>query len=215
MNWPALGVLIPTFQRHDIVARTVELLNEHLHYPGRIEIIVSEDGPNLPFIGLDNVRVVKGPGRGLGANLNSLIALGNYDVMLQGDDDNWLTAPLVLDEHVRFLLEEPLAGWIRLQYVANHNFRATLREHYWWIDWDSPELYITSNKVHLKHRRFHAAFGMYPENLNLAETENNFCHQCKRIAKNAGRHAQVLVPVNVQTETLWRHVGDSWQKKGL
>jgi hypothetical protein len=214
--WPTLGVLIPTYRRHEIVAQTVALLRENLCYSGEIEILVSEDGPDLPPVWQDGVRVIAGPGRGLGANLNALLSASVHcEVLLQSDDDNHLSGPLDLDPHVRTLLQEPLAGWIRLQYVADHHFRATLKGSYWWVDWDSPELYITSNKAHLKHRRFHDTFGMYPEDLNLAETENGFCWQCKDMAALPGVWPQVLVPLDVATESLWQHVGPSWQSKGF
>jgi len=214
MNWPTIGVIIPTFQRHEIVKQTVGLLQGNLRYSGEIKIMVSEDGPRLPSIPLDDVMVVKGPSRGLGANLNSLLQAIGTDFVLQSDDDNWLTGPLDLDAHVKQLLDDPLSGWIRLQYIANHILDARLDGWYWHVSWDSPELYITSNKAHLKRRNWHDVFGLYPEGLNLAETENGFCHQCKRIAKGDGRWPQVLVPVNVQTETLWRHVGPSLQGQG-
>lgn len=64
MNWHALGIIIPTFRRAATVARTVELLQRNLTYSGPIEVIVSEDGPDLPVIAGANVRVVKGPGAG-------------------------------------------------------------------------------------------------------------------------------------------------------
>lgn len=214
MNWPTIGVIIPTFQRHDIVIRTVELLREYLRYSGRIKIRVSEDGSELPSIPLEDVVVVKGPSRGLGANLNSLLQAVDTLLVLQSDDDNWLTGPLDLDAHVIQLLNDPLSGWIRLQYIANHRLEARLEGWYWHVSWISPELYITSNKVHLKRRDFHDVFGLYPENLNLAETENGFCDQCKRIAENDGHCPEVLVPINLQTETLWRHDAESWQSKG-
>jgi len=179
-----------------------------------VEILVSEDGEGLPPVWQDGVRVVQGPGRGLGANLNSLIQAGGYEVMLQMDDDHHLLGPLELDEHVRFLLAEPLAGWIRLMWVGGHAYRATLRGSYWWVDWDSPDLYIPSNRVHLKHRRFHDVFGLYPEDVKLADTENGFCGGCKEQAKGEGTWPQVLVPLDVMTESLWAHMGESYQAQG-
>ena len=99
-------------------------------------------------------------------------------------------------------------------YLEDHNFTATLRGMYWWVDWSSPELYIPSNRAHLKHRCFHAAFGMYPENEKLAATENTFCAQCKALAQTPGPWPQVVVPLGMDTENSWLHVGQSYQKQG-
>jgi hypothetical protein len=195
------------------VRHTIELLKENLQYSGLIQYVVSEDGPDLPDISYEHVRVVKGPEKGLGGNLNSLLRT-DCDVVLQMDDDVWLTMHLNLDRHVQALLDDPLAGWIRFRYIADHGFDATLKGSYWWVNWNSVGLYIASNQVHLKRRRFHDVFGFYAESATLALTENGFCAQCKGIARGRNDVPQVLVPLDVMTESGWDHVGDSWQIKG-
>ena len=77
---------------------------------------------------------------------------------------------------------------------------------------------------HLKHRRFHDYFGLYPEGMKLGETEEAFCHQCKRKValwnkrkdkkEDDAAPPYVAVPLNSDSETAWMHVGDSWQAKG-
>lgn len=137
-----------------------------------------------------------------------------FEVVLQIDDDFWLSGPLDLDRHVETLLNETGAGWIRLMDIVGHNYSARLIGAYWWVDWASPGLYIPSNRAHLKHRRFHDAFGFYPEDKKLADTENEFCQRCKDRAGHSLGWPQVLVPLDVATESLWQHIGPSWQKEG-
>ena len=214
MNWPAVGVLLPTFQRHEIVTRTVILLRRHLRYSGELRLYVSEDGPDLPSLDAWDAQVSRGPQRGLGGNLNALWQVQEHDVCLQMDDDYWLVGELDLDPHVRVLLTEPQAGVVRLAHLAGHSYRAELRGAYWWLDWASPELYLASNRAHLKHRRFTQAFGAYPENVSLAETENSYCAQCQALAQTPGDWPLIFVNDTATTESLWWHAGGSWQNRG-
>jgi glycosyltransferase involved in cell wall biosynthesis len=160
--------------------------------------------------GQRDITVIPGPNRGLGANLNRLIASTPDDYLFQLDDDHLLLGRLELNRHVIKLRDDQTAGWIRLMGIGYHDYIARLEENYWRIYWQSPEKYIPSNRPHLKHRRFHDHFGLYPEDVSLAETEDGFCDQCK--ARKGG--PAVLVPLDVLTESGWDHVGESWQLKG-
>ena len=155
---------------------------------------------------------------GLGANLNMLLHKAIEDGMklfFQMDDDHVLKVPLDLNQHVEKLLTDEDVGWIRLMNIGGHKYEATLVGIYWQIHWDSPELYIPSNRPHLKHIRFLSTFGFYPVGKTLGETEEGYCHQCKDIAKKFKyKVPYVLVPLGVRTEDSWDHVGDSWQRKG-
>jgi hypothetical protein len=153
---------------------------------------------------------------GYGANVNTLIKLmkrAHVDIMMQMDDDHILSLPLDLDEHISTLRTMPGAGWIRLMGIGAHKYVADLREHYWFVHWDSPELYIPSNRPHIKRIDFHDHFGMYPEGLKLGHTEEAFCHQCVDLSRKPGEHPYVLVPLNSDSETAWHHVGRSWQEQ--
>jgi len=219
MDWPIIGILIPTFNRPTIVARTVELLRANLSYSGEIEYYVSEDSAETVVdINASDVQVLRGPQRGLGANLNFLLRTCPHTILMQMDDDHHLIASLVLDKLVNHLMNEPDAGWMRLMGVGFHNYRATLNGVYWYVDWESPGIYIPSTRPHIKHRRFIEAYGFYPEGLKLGATEEGYCHQCKNRAiqlRMASMPApKVLVPLEVATEDSWLHVGDSYQNYG-
>lgn len=226
-----VSILIPTYNRKQIVIETVVRLLCHIKFDGHLEIIVSADGDDGTYEAFDGtvanhhhsaIKAMRGPRQksgqitGLGANLNQLLNAAVYPIIMQMDDDHWLNSDLDINRHVTKLLEAGPVAWIRLMGVGYHNYHAKLVGDYWHVDWDSPELYIPSNRPHLKHRRFHDFYGYYPEGLTLGETEEGFCHVCKdkaKVAGNEGNLPHVCVPVSLHEE-IWMHVGDSWQMKG-
>ena len=218
MSWPTLAVIIPTYNRSKILEKCVESIFQYVSYSGKIEFYIGNDGKET--IGDWNhqygsfMHIINGKSGSLGANLNRLINAANADVMLQLDDDHILLEPLNLDPHVKHLSDNKAAGWIRLMEVAEHKFHAYLIGSYWYIVWDSDELYIPSNRPHLKHKRFHNQYGLYFENYKLGATEDSFCHKCIDYGRKNDKLSRVLVPLNVNTESMWDHIGQSWQLKG-
>lgn len=204
MKWPYIAVILPTYNRPDILCRTIEHLDLFIEYSGDVVYLVGNDGDIDSdsllegIIGYHKrvkgrVTVLDGPRKlsedgqrtGLGANLNMLLKYGKkngFVYFMQLDDDHQLLAKMPLDNHIKYLAQNVNAGWIRLYGVANHCLDASLNENYWWVSWHSSgdySLYIPSNRPHLKHWDFHAVYGMYPEGLTLGETEEGFCHRCK------------------------------------
>lgn len=238
MSLPPIAICVPEFNRPDIIVRNINGLIDNLWYSGPINIIVSIDGEfedtaaKLQEVhdhmesfkmGNDNewsLQWLKGPGTGhLGNNLNFLLDKAkDYELVMMMDDDHVLTQPLSLDSHAKLLMECDQAGWVRLYGIGHHAYVGELKTtrglvgRYWWIRWNSPSLYITSFRPHLKHGRFHEHFGRYPEGLKLAATEEGFCHQVKNKAKKVGG-PQVLVPID--DDMKFKHVGKSWQAKGF
>lgn len=228
-QWPNISVIIPTYNRLQIVADTVHALNQLLIYPGKIWYWLGVDNDNEnarqvhDFIVRQcgvSVHAIEGPRRrtrksgSLGANLNMLIRECGSDLIMQMDDDHLLLRAIDLKCHVEKLMNDKTSGWVRLMGVGFHNYCGCMDGLYWRVNWDSPELYITSNRPHLKHRRFHEYFGLYPEGLKLGETEETFCHGCKDAAVRKGGGPQVLVPIDVMTESSWDHIGASFQLQG-
>lgn len=231
-DWPGVSVLIPTYNRLQVVADTVAMLAQMIDYPGTLTFWLGVDNDKessrqvavfvLKHCGV-NVNAIEGPRRRnpaikgfLGANLNLLLrASRNDNLLMQMDDDHHLLRRLDLKPHVERLMTDETAGWIRLMGVGFHRYCGCLDGRYWRVNWDSPELYIPSNRPHIKHRRFHEFYGVYPEGLKLGETEERFCHQCKDKALMSLAYApQVLVPLDTLTESGWDHVGQSFQQLG-
>lgn len=227
MKYPLICVLLPTYNRAMVLQRTIDLLRAHLRYAGQIEYFVGDDGNdgvslNDLFRGDRDVTVIDGPRRGLGANINRLYAnaTARGDVLLlQMDDDHHLHYDLDLTPHAAAIQMSETLSWIRLMQVSSHRYFAALNGAYWYVSWYSPELYIPSNRPHLKHPRFHTFYGMYPENLKLGETEEGFCHQCRDRAveylKDGAAVPVVGIPLDAGSERGWLHVGESWQGRGL
>lgn len=231
-----LSIIIPTYMRRDIVTYCVSSLYNNLVYPGDINVIVGVDGDDgtleamldlrlalstdNPNHGKFDIAVLQGPRlqkkavAGLGANINQCIAYSHDELFMQMDDDHILTGRLDISPHVYKLLTDPAAGWIRLMGISYHKYIGYLEGEYWRVDWKSPEVYITSDRPHLKHLRFIKHFGLYPVGLSLEGTEEGYCHMCKdRAALNAPGKSNVLVPLQYD-ERVWQHVGESWQKQG-
>lgn len=237
-QWPNIAVIIPTYNRTSILVDTVDCLQTMAMYPGTLEFYIGVDNDKEGYQAVaDKIwtrnqtlkcHVFDGPRRTglksggyLGANLNMLLnrAIANgHQIFMQMDDDHQLSRALDLSPHVEKLMTDDSIGWIRLMGVGFHRYCACLQGHYWRVRWDSPELYIPSNRPHLKHKRFHDVFGVYPTGLKLGETEESFCHQCKNVALAAMAQGKstpdVAVPLSVLTESSWNHVGQSLQLQG-
>ena len=106
MTLPSFSIVIPTYQRREIVARAVRALAS-LEYRGKIELIVVVDGSTdgtadalraveLPF----PVSVIEQANAGAGAARNRGAAAASGEVLLFLDDD-MICTPELLTEHAR------------------------------------------------------------------------------------------------------------------
>lgn len=221
MNLPPLSVILPTYNRPDVLSKTIRYLNQNLIYSGKVRYLVGNDGDPLDEAWKKSVEDVPAeiivfdvPTGSLGANLNRLLE-NSGDLIMQMDDDHWLIRPMVLDRCVEFLYSEPRAGWIKLMGVASHRYIGYLEGMFWRVDWESPEVYIPSNRPHLKRKKFHEKYGYYASDLKLGQTEENFCHRCIDASRLNVEKLYVYVPLDIKTESSWDHVGASWQLKGM
>lgn len=227
MDYPEISVLIATYERWELLKECLAHLESNLRYAGEIRYVLADDGDtdktsyNIDSWFDDEIRrweVIGGSERlGLGGNVNRALKQLQTDIVLQLQDDYFLRKPLELTPHVERLLLDPTAGWIRLRLLNGQRFTATVEDRYWRVNWFSEEGYICSDQPHLKHMRFHQAFGYYPEGLKVADTENEWCWRVREEAREKGGPG-VLVPTFVDIDNLWTHEGDgplSWKDKGL
>lgn len=224
MDWPTLAILIITYNRRAILQETLRRLATHLHYVGPRVLVVADDGSDDGTAAMlaadqpDAIHVVS-PRVGLGANANAGLraALARADYVLQLQDDMHLLTTLDMHPHVALLRDDPTCGFIRLWGVGGHTYEGRLEGNYWRVYWHSDELYIPSDRPHVKHRRFHEHYGLYPEGLPTASTEEAWCHQAKGRAGLEGKQIDVFVPQNQLTESTWEHAawGQRWRDAGL
>jgi glycosyltransferase involved in cell wall biosynthesis len=223
-DWPTLAINIVTYQRIDTLRETLRRLHTHLWYEGEKRYFVADDGSDdgtqaMLLEEWPDAVLVQSNRSGLGANTNAGLraSLGVADYVLQLQDDMHLLVTLDMHPHIERLRDDPTCGFIRLWGVGGHRYKGNLEGNYWRIHWDSDDLYIPSDRPHVKHRRFHEHFGVYPEGLATGHTEEAWCHQCKNRAGLDGKQLDVFVPQNQLTESTWEHVhwGDRWRDKGL
>lgn len=224
MDWPPLAILVITYNRKEILDETLKHLKDHVYYTGERKYIVADDGSDdgtqqMLMETHPDVLLVESNRAGLGANENAGLrqAMAYAPIIMQLQDDLHALATIDLHPHVERLMTDETSGYIRLWGVGGHRYTGNLEGNYWRVWWNSDDLYIPSDRPHIKHRRFHEFFGFYPEGLRAAETEDAWCHQCKDRAGQGGKKLDVLVPQNALTEVTWEHVGWNirWRNKGL
>lgn len=227
MDWPDLAINIITYNRRDVLQGTIAHLKEHLYYVGRWHLIIADDGSDDGTQAMlaeqyPEAILIQSQRGGMGANANAGLraCVERTPYVLQLQDDMWLKGHLDLHPHVELLMINQTAGYIRLWGIGGHHYRATLEGNHWRLLWDCPELYIPSDRPHLKHQRFHSYFGMYPEGYKSAQTEVAWCFQCKdRYKQSPGdlSRPDVFVPQGVDTERGWEHMGwdTRWRDRGL
>ena len=103
---PSFSIVIPTYQRRDVVCAAVRALTE-IDYPGDREVIVVVDGStdgtadSLRQIGCPfALRVIEQPNSGAARARNRGAAQARNDILLFLDDD-MIADPGIFDEHAR------------------------------------------------------------------------------------------------------------------
>ncbi|WP_306215593.1 glycosyltransferase [Actinoplanes sp. RD1] len=130
MNWPSVGVVIPTRNRPELVRKAIASVREQ-RYPGAIKIVLVYDQTEpdyllastagVPVLVLTNWRT---PGLA-GARNTGILALDTEYVAFCDDDDRW--APDKLRRQVAALLAEPEAEFATCAIEVEYEGRSTPR----------------------------------------------------------------------------------------
>lgn len=146
--------------------------------------------------------------KGWGANVNAALRAVKTDYVYFTEDDYVLKRPLDLRACVALMDVAPTIGMVRFGLAGHDGLGCYLREadvsgwlpdfrenssnasmgklNYWEIERGVTAgvfaFYKYSNRPHLKHRRFHQAYGYYPEGRPLALTEEGMNHQIEKVA---------------------------------
>lgn len=182
------------------------------------------------------VNLVKPPANsGWGKNVNYTLRTLQQQIVFQIEDDYVLQRKIDLTPFVLMLILNKDIALVRLDGIAGHHVHAAAKEmkidndlpnfrqcpscypgfvHYWQLNPHSHELYIYSNRPHLKHVRFHKTFGPYPEGLKLGQTEEHFAHRVKGQMMRDESSPQIIVPMGFEL-TNFEHIGKSYQHTDL
>lgn len=227
MDWPPLGVLIVTWNRPNEIRLTIKALRTHLKYHGRLQWHLADDNtggdyieqlhkdfPQCSFTSTVTDR------KGWGANVNmGLRFLKNLPFVFLCEDDYVATRDIDLTRGVALMLADKKIGLVRYDGIAAHGERGMElllrsagpkgkgnRIPHLIISKKSAHLNIYSHRPHLKHSSFHAAYGLYPIGIPLAQTEQGFATKVKT---SSGPEIAILPDYLF---TPFHHIGKSWQK---
>ena len=130
MNWPSVGVVIPTRNRPELVRKSIAAVREQ-RYPGELKILVVYDQaePDYLLASAEGVRVLvltNWRSAGLaGARNTGILALDTELVAFCDDDDRWL--PDKLRRQVAALMAEPDAEMATCAIEVEYEGRCTPR----------------------------------------------------------------------------------------
>lgn len=163
------------------------------------------------------------------------------DITYFTEDDYVLKRPLDLRPYVSILEAYPQVGMVRFGISGHDGIRARLREldiaasmpgyseevgrgSTWpgkvnvlelelgeQADWGAFGFFRYSNRPHLKHRRFHEAYGKYVEGRTLAETEQAMNHTITSVHRDTGGASPAIIVPCQWTYWYYDHIGKSRQ----
>lgn len=217
---PLVDVVIVHYDRPKELAETLASLRENLRYPSLRWVVADDHSPEDAFefvkeeIQPDVIFRTK-KRSGLGINTNNALKQLTSDFVFLTMDDRVLTREMDLTPGVDVLARFEEFGMVRYGGLAGHDVTCRLRE----LDmgnhrldvWElskkqSRYLYVYSGQPHLKHRRFHAAYGLYQEGFKLGATEEEFAHRFLDIKEGP---SIICFPEFVPC--YFDHIGHTWQ----
>ena len=183
---PVVTVLILTYNRPVEVVQTIEALRKRLRYKGELKWHLADDGspsgyvasireqfPDLKF------SLTKTDREGCGANANKAMDFIKTPYIFFSEDDWYAFRDIPLDHAVELMEFDQKIGMVRFSGLIDHELILIVDKarteygkiHHLVLDKRSPETYQYSSRPHLKHKRFHEAYGNYAEGLSIADTE--------------------------------------------
>jgi len=194
LAWPAVTVLIVTWNRLEEIRRTINALQEYLIYPNLAWHIADDNSPGdyLPVLKADfphlNFTDTITDRKGWGANVNLALRTITTNYIFSCEDDYVAFRSLDIEAGVELIELREKIGLVRYDGLSGHigldlsvqEAKTMGRLDYLQIVKDkSSHLNVYSHRPHLKHRRFHDSYGLYKEGVTLGECEENFAHRVK------------------------------------
>ncbi len=225
---PQVDVLVITWNRFEALVKTWAALKERLHYPNLRWVIADDHSPDEVVAAIQtelqpDVLFRTHKRSGWGVNVNNALKSLTSDFVFQCEDDYVLKgAHIDFMPGMDILGRNPEFGMVRYGGIAGHDLTCRLREieampyaawgqqapryQVWEIlKKESRFLFVYSHAPHLKHRRFHEAYGLYPEGLKLGATEESFAYH----VRDTNGPGIICFPEFVANP--FKHIGESWQ----
>lgn len=186
MDWPRVAVLVITYKRTTLAARTIEGVLKYLCYPSdKLTWHIADDGsPDnhvstlLKLLSGYEVTVSNAARRGVGASMNVGAAecLKRADYILWLEDDWELTTHFDLKPCIEIINRNDTIGMVRLGYISAGIVGKLVSDagHLWWMLDKGPQ-YTFTGHASLRHRRFLNAYMPYREDLSPGATELHMC----------------------------------------
>ena len=206
-----ITVILQTYQRTEYALRTIAAARELLHYDGRLDWYVADDGSAPSHVAhiLDALDTPFGHSlrRGYGANANAAWDAAESALTVWLEDDFVLTQPLDLTPHAYTLMDSPAVGMIRLGYIDGAMLQpaqtfAGRRYHTLARDWPDTSFYAFTGHPSLRHARYRDAYGRYPEGLTPGDTELAYAYQYR-----IGEGPLVVWPEGYPADGYFAHIG--------
>jgi len=220
--WPVVGIMVVTYDRPDEIRRVIVALEKYLKYEGRIIWYLADDGSPGKYV-LDiqhdfpklNFRVSITKRLGWGANVNKCMQMIGEKHIFLCEDDYVALYPLDINKGVALLDSKANIGLVRYDGLAGHRLNLAIEEvdtslgvlQYLEILKNSRGLNVYSNRPHLKHKKFHRAYGEYAMGKPLGETESSFAHRVKDKLESGPK----LVTLETGITRAFNHIGKSRQ----
>lgn len=224
-NWPTVAILIITWDRPEEIRRTITALWANLRYPGLLAWHIADDHspegylsaiqadfPDLKFTTTQTDR------KGWGANVNLALRTIQADYIFSCEDDYVSLREIDLGKGVELMEIRQDVGLVRYDGLSGHvGLDLVIQEARTGGEFDylkivknkSSHLNVYSHRPHLKHRRFHDFYGLYPENLSLGECEAGFAHRVK------SKNGPSLAILSDGIPRAFDHIGKSRQGTAL
>lgn len=208
---PPVVVILQTYQRTEYALKTIKAARERLLYPDLLWYVADDGSDQKHF---DTVmKALKGEtivgshnekmGYGATANRAFRAADALTTITLWLEDDWETRQPFPLENHVRLLLDDDNVGMVRLAQIPIDLEGITCGfggEIYLRL-YKTRQYYFSGNPS-LRHRRFFAAYNLYPEGLEPGATE---LAMDKQVQEQNG--PDILIPVDVGSWGAFGHIG--------
>ena len=175
---PVVAINLLTKDRPEFAIQTIHAALRHLKYDGKLSWVISDNG-STPENSKRVQRAIPNPTHyfnegTIGACWNGGLKyiFSNTDIYLRLEDDMRLKGPLDITPYVKILMTEPMVGMIRLgQMVQDLVMLSRKFKTFTHIGWDEDIYfdvgkhmsYAFSGHPCLIHKRFHDAYGYFPE----------------------------------------------------